>query len=1365
MKKTYPLLHAQTGILMACRKQPQCTRYNLPSAIPFSKKVEPGRLEEALRRVVECRPALRTRLVIDAEGRVRQYSDPGLRMDIVRRTMGEKQLTDYLNDGFVRPFRPFGQEPLCRFEVVETESHVWLLMDFHHIIADGFTLARNLMGRDLPAAYDGKTVDVEPRTLYDAAETEEQQEDSMAYCAARDYYGQLFRDVTFTSLPSPAAPAVDAATSASVWLARKGVDNWCRDHQVQPNWLFMAAFCIVMAKLSRQSQVAFATLSHGRFDRKLRDAYGMFVRTVPLAVDVVAAEETLGFIRRLRRPLMESVRHAAYPYTHFCKDLRQSASVTFAFQGGDILEEVALGGETVKGIQLPKEAADNELNCLVYSHRTDYEIRVDTGVEQLDADAVKMVAHAMEVCLDSIMSHPYANIGEVEIIDNQEKTALMTLAQGERGDYDKHLTFIDLFLLQAAQTPGALAVSDGREQLTYEQLAQASQRLACWLLGRGVKRGAFVAVESMPVCGFLVAAIAVMRTGAAYVPLEPAWPADYRNRILEELSPVVILQPDCWPPDTNGQDLPPVNEASPAAAAYMIYTSGTTGTAKGVMVPHRALTNLIHFLVRHWPIDRLSRISCHSSLAFDASIEDLFPVLTVGGTLFLMPDEVRHDVERIHRFIDTHRITGGCYTTALGMLIAQRPHPSLHYLCLGGERMDKAPHASCPVYNTYGPTECCVDVTYFEILPGQHHDPVPIGRPLDNMAAYVTDPYGCLLPMGAVGELCIAGPQTALGYWQAPRLTAERFVRSGFTDQMVFRTGDLVRWNREGLLEYVGRADRLVKVNGYRVSLEEVEHQIAMLPHVTAACVMPYRQGACVRLCAYFTADRAVSVNELSNGLRQRLPSYMIPSQWLPLDEMPLTASGKTDRSRLPVPHDRPRPSYTAPRNEVEQLLCAAFAQTLGLPEVGIDDDFFELGGTSLSVMTLVAQLQRRHCAVEYGLVFSYPTPRALAAHLLQPDAVASYIISADCSRQNRFLLSVPLTASLKRGSLKGNVLLLGATGFLGAHVLQAFLSEGGGVAYCLVRAATKEQAARRLCDRLQFYFGEETVAAWLDRIVAVQGDMTDSRFMSPFADCGIRTVINCAAEVRHFARPDVLRAVNTDALMPVIDFCCSHRARFLQVSTLGVAGLHGGGPEEVAVLTEQDFYIGQHFGEPYSLSKFEAERLVLEGMEEKGLDACVVRVGNLDRRSYDGRFQFNATDNGLLMVERLCRQLGVIPEGMADVRIDLSPVDVVATAIVRLAAAVKMPPVAHVGNPSVMTMGALLSRHEICVKTVDYATFRKMVEKMAEDEGNERSLLPAMAHLHLARVHNFNAFDCTHTAALLQCLGVEWSGVSGKPE
>ena len=347
---------------MACRKQPQSTRYNLPSAIPFSKKVEAGRLEEALRRVVERRPALRTRLVVDGEGRVRQYSDPGLRMDIVRRTMGETQLTDYLNAGFVRPFRLFGQEPLCRFEVVETEQHVWLLMDFHHVIADGFTLARNLMGRDLPAAFAGKTVDVERCTLYEAAETEEEQENSMDYCAARDYYGQLFRDVTFTSLLSPVSWAVDAATSVSGWLSREGVDSWCRDHLVQPNWLFMAAFCIVMAKLSRQPQVAFATLSHGRYDRKLRDAYGMFVRTVPLAVEVAAEEETLDFIRRLRRPLMESVRHDAYPYTHFCKDLQQSASVTFAFQGADILEEVALGGETAKGIQLPKEAVDNELN-------------------------------------------------------------------------------------------------------------------------------------------------------------------------------------------------------------------------------------------------------------------------------------------------------------------------------------------------------------------------------------------------------------------------------------------------------------------------------------------------------------------------------------------------------------------------------------------------------------------------------------------------------------------------------------------------------------------------------------------------------------------------------------------------------------------------------------------------------------------------------------------------------------------------------------------------------------------------------------------------------------------------------------------
>ncbi len=1342
---------------MACRKQPQSTRYNLPSAIPFPKEVEAGRLEEALRRVVDSRPALRTRLVIDDEGNVRQYPDTDLRIDIARLTMEEQDVLAYQQHGFVQPFRLFDGGPLCRFEIVETEQHVWLLMDFHHIIADGFTIARNLMGKDLPAAFAGENVNEEPCTLYTAAENESQQVNTTAYSVARDYYRQMFRDVTFTTLSSIAPPSPDAAVTTSFWLPSNDVDDWCREQQVQSNWLFMAAFCIVMAKLSHHTQVAFATLSHGRYERKLRDAYGMFVRTVPFVVDVVAEEETLDFVRRLRRPLMDSVRKAAYPYTHFCSDLHKAASITFAFQGGDIMEEVSLGRETAKGRQLPKEGADNELNCLVYCHNADYEIRVDSGIGHLDTDTVKMVAHAMEVCLRSMMCNPHVRIGKVALVDEQEEKALLSLSQGEILDYDERQTFIDLFLCQASRTPEAVAVSDGSEHLTYAQLAMASQRLACWLMDKGAREGTFAAIEGKPVCGFVVAAIAVMRTGAAYVPIEPSWPAAYRKSILEELTPVAILHPDKLPLLTESQDRPAVNAASPSAVAYMIYTSGTTGQAKGVMVPHKALTNLIHFLVRHWPLDDHSRISCHSSLAFDASIEDLFPVLTVGGTLYLMPDEVRHDVEQIHLFIDTYHITGGCYTTSLGMLIAQRRHDTLQYLCLGGERMDKAPQASCTVFNTYGPTECCVDATYCKLIPGYPYDSVPIGRPLDNLTAYVTDPFGCLLPQGAVGELWIGGPQTALGYWQSSQFTAERFVRCSFTNKVVFRTGDLVRWNNDGLLEYIGRADQLVKVNGYRVSLEEVEHQIALLPHITAVCVMSYRQGSNGRLCAYYTADSAIPVKNLSDGLRQRLPSYMIPSHWMLLDEMPSTVNGKVDRSRLPSPHDLPRQTYTAPRNENEQLLCSAFAGILGMAQVGIDDDFFELGGTSLSVMALMAQLQRGPCAVEYGLVFSYPTPRGLAAHLGQSANEMQYRIASDCSRQNRFLQSAPVAASLKKGVLEGNALVLGATGFLGAHVLQAFLSECEGTAYCLVRADSQEQASQRLHDRLRFYFGEETVVAWLDRIVVIQGDMTAHCFMAPFTDCGIRNVINCAAEVRHFARPEALRAVNTDALVPVIDFCRQHHARLLHVSTLGVAGLHVGGLEKIEVLTEQDFYIGQYFGEPYSLSKFEAERLVLESMEQKGLDACVVRVGNLDQRSSDGHSRYNTMENGLLMVKELCGQLGAVPESMADVRIDLSPVDVVATAIVRLASVEKLPPVAHVGNPCFMTMSTLLSRHATPVKTVDYTTFRNMVEDLAEKGGNERRLLPAMAHLQMARVNKFNTFDCTHTAAMLQCLGVEW--------
>ena len=375
--KTYPLTYSQMGILMSCRRLPDSTGYQLPSAIPFSRNVDANRLVGALCEVIRCRPVLRTRLILSAENQPRQFSDSSMQIDVPCKTMTEVEAVEYIENGFVRPFTLFGSLPLCRFEILVTEQHTWLLMDFHHIIADGITIAHHLMARDLPAAYDDGSLEVDDCALYEQAEEEERQLGGRAYLVAKDAYQQLFRDTSFSTMPLRSTVTTGKDQTVCDRLPREEIDHWCEQHQVAPNHLFMAAFCIVLSKMCHCSRVAFATLSHGRNNRRLRQAYGMFVKTVPFVTDVLPDTILLQYIKGLRPLLMSSVRHAAYPYIHFCRDQHQTAEVSFAFQGGEILEEICVGGDHVEGRQLPKGIVSNDLSCVVYTYGQEYELRVD----------------------------------------------------------------------------------------------------------------------------------------------------------------------------------------------------------------------------------------------------------------------------------------------------------------------------------------------------------------------------------------------------------------------------------------------------------------------------------------------------------------------------------------------------------------------------------------------------------------------------------------------------------------------------------------------------------------------------------------------------------------------------------------------------------------------------------------------------------------------------------------------------------------------------------------------------------------------------------------------------------------------------
>ena len=428
-----------------------------------------------------------------------------------------------------------------------------------------------------------------------------------------------------------------------------------------------------------------------------------------------------------------------------------------------------------------------------------------------------------------------------------------------------------------------------------------------------------------------------MKAGAVYVPIDMEYPEERKRFIIEDSEAKLVineqwLKANCRteevqnPKDKNNfnDQLSIVN--CPSSPAYIIYTSGSTGKPKGVMVPHRALSHFLQFIADEWRLSAESRISCHAPFAFDASIEDLYPVLTVGGTVCIVPEDATKDLHLLHQFITDNRITGGCFTTQLGqMLLDEYPDLPVDYLVVGGERMTKNPSCHCRLINTYGPTEFTVDATWYELELERQYDNIPIGRPLHNQTAYIIDSGRRLLLQGMAGELCLAGMQMATGYWKREELTKEVFTDIIVDGKpvKVYRTGDLCRWNEQGLLEYLGRIDQQVKLRGFRIELGEIESQALKFEGISQAVASVYDGQL---LCLYYTADCDIDEGVLKEFLAKSLPDYMVPAAYIQLDELPLTPNGKVDllptlqRRRLcRPPHPWSRSSLTSQQKGLGQ--------------------------------------------------------------------------------------------------------------------------------------------------------------------------------------------------------------------------------------------------------------------------------------------------------------------------------------------------------------------------------------------------------------------------------------------------------------
>ncbi|MEU5017771.1 non-ribosomal peptide synthase/polyketide synthase [Streptomyces angustmyceticus] len=914
-----------------------------------------------------------------------------------------------------------GNGPLLRTRLVRLGDgeHV-LTLAMHHIVTDGWSTA--VLGRDLGELYAAALQGRRP----DLPELPLQYADYAAWQRARAadtgdaplaYWQHKLSDVAPLELPTDRPrPAVRTENGALLEFSLPaGLTDRLRETGRRADatlYMTLLAACkVLLARWAGQEDVAVGTVASGRERPELEHLVGMFVNTLVLRSRVPGDLPFTALLAEVRATVLDAFAHQDVPFEQLVDVLQpeRDTSRTPLFQVMVALHN--LGGEAphlpgldVETVQPPGRHAAFDLGFDFVERDGGLTGYVEYNTDLFDADTVERATARLRLLLEAVADDPARTVGDLPLLSGAERRRVQEEWQGETLPVPDR-TFVDLFEAQAARTPHATALVARDATLDYAALNDRANRLAHHLISLGVGPERVVAVQLPRTSDMLVALLAVLKAGGTQLSLDPGLPAERRAFLLSDAAPRTVLTADALrgialerQPAHNPTDADRISPLYGAHTAYLNYTSGSTGRPKGVAVEHRQLVNLCHdhlagLVTPHTADGRPLRFALSAAFSFDTSWEGPL-LLALGQEVHLVDEDVRLDPAAFVRQVAEGRLDCVNVTPsflhemlAAGLLTGGHHRPRL--VMVGGEAVgaplwrELRETEGVTAYNVYGPTECTVDAVYGP-FDGDAERPV-IGRPGRNLRAHVLDGALRPVPVGVPGELYLAGAQVTRGYLGRPGLTAARFVADPFgpPGTRMYRTGDRARWDRHGRLEYLGRTDEQVKIRGFRIEPGEIEAALLGDPGVADAVVVAADHAGRARLVAYVVpaGERTPPAEELRVRLRRTLPDYMVPAVFVPLERIPRTSSGKTDRRALPAPPAQPDTTtpYTAPRTDTETCLAGIWAEVLGVPRVGVEDNFFALGGDSILSIQIVSRARRAGLGLTSKDVFRHQTVAELA--------------------------------------------------------------------------------------------------------------------------------------------------------------------------------------------------------------------------------------------------------------------------------------------------------------------------------------------------------------------------------------------------
>ena len=1010
-----PLSFAQQRLWFLDQLEPGGAQYNVPSALRVRGGLDLATLRSALAGVVARHETLRTTFTtVDGEP-VQVIHPPApvpLEVTDLSHLDGDKAEAEARALAAAEAARPFDLEggPLLRTSVLRLgpDDHV-LLLTTHHIVSDAWSAS--VFTRELSALYEGRRLPPLPAQYADFAAWQRDRLSGDVLEDQLDYWRKRLAGLAPvlelpTDRPRPAVRSGRGGTvsfdlDAGVLDALRALG---RTQDATPFMTLAAAFQALLSRYSGSDDVAVGTPVAGRSHPDAERLIGFFVNTLVLRTDVSGDPSFGELVRRVRAGALDAYSHQDVPFEKLVEELHpeRSSSHTPLFQVVLSLDNTAadglsLGGTTVTRFPVDYDASKFDITL---SMSGDGRGAIGYDADLFEPATIEAMAGHLTNLLEGAAADPARRLSELDVMSAPERHHVVVELNESAAAYPGRCVH-ELFEARASESPGAVAlIADGRE-LSYDELNRRANRLAHHLAGRGVGPEVPVGICLERGLDFVVAMLAVLKAGGAYLPLDPGYPAERLAFMLEDTgaplvvttsalaahveTPVVLLDADRDALDASaGADLG--RAVSPDDLAYVIYTSGSTGAPKGVAVTHGSLVNLVAWHVATYGVASRDRAAHVAPLGFDASVWELWPYLSSGASVALPSENVRTSPSELVAWLNDNAVTIPFLPTALvHEIFSSGQHAALRArtVLTGGEQLHVRPDdaTSFELVNHYGPTEATVVASAGPVEAGGGAPP-SIGRPIANAAVFVLDPYGNPVPVGVPGELYVGGAGVARGYLARPGLTAERFVPDPFSSvpgARLYRTGDRARHLRDGGIEFLGRMDHQVKIRGFRIEPGEIEAALSTHDAVRDAVVVARDE----RLVAYVAADGSPTTTELRAHLAAKLPGYMVPAQFVALDELPLTPNGKVDRAALPAPEGRPELEavYTAPRTPVEEVLAGIWCDVLGLERVGVHDDFFDLGGHSL-VATQVVSRARAALSVELPLkaLFESPTVAGLAA-------------------------------------------------------------------------------------------------------------------------------------------------------------------------------------------------------------------------------------------------------------------------------------------------------------------------------------------------------------------------------------------------